>query len=283
MVAGVLRGSKHWSRESLGKMWGLLIPLLSTVFSKLRPDTIRFWQTCLRFAFARRDPRRFLPLVRLIIYGNPFDPHSEAPFAEAAKLELLLLLLNSWDWRVVSAIAVSKPRLLDALANPYKQVRDTAGILLYMLSSSEYSVSYTGVELAIDDLARYGATGRDFSHWAGSQHTQTMIEGMASQVSLWKESHIPSNEGTSNYSRGSKTLMTFFLAGFGYSSKRLSIEHIPTLLPMFSVLQEQSDDEEVARLAKLVMQYLAQVLYTAQMSEGVTSKVLALLEEESNS
>ncbi|KAJ2908711.1 Proteasome activator BLM10, partial [Coemansia aciculifera] len=31
MISGVLRGSKHWSRESLDKMWGLLIPLLSTV------------------------------------------------------------------------------------------------------------------------------------------------------------------------------------------------------------------------------------------------------------
>ncbi|KAJ2740126.1 Proteasome activator BLM10, partial [Coemansia sp. BCRC 34301] len=283
MVAGVLRGSKHWSRESLEKMWGLVIPLLSTVFSKLRPDTIRFWQTCLRFAFARRDPRRFLPLVRLIIYGSPFDPQSEAPFTEAAKLELLLLLLNSWDWRVVSAIAASKPRLFEALAHPYKQVRDSAGILMYTMSSSEYSVSYTSVELAMDDLARYGATGRDFSHWAGSQQTQSMIEKMTSQVTLWKADHIPSNEGTSNYSRGSKTLLTFFIAGFSYSSKRLSAEHIPPILPMFSVLQEQSDDEEVARLAKALMQYLAQVLYTTQMSETVTSKMLALLEEEANS
>ncbi|KAJ2059657.1 Proteasome activator BLM10 [Coemansia sp. S146] len=283
MIAGVLRGSKYWSRESLDKMWGLLIPLLSTAFSKLRPDTLRFWQTSLRFAFARRDPRRFLPLVRLIIYGNPFDPQSEAPFTEAAKIELLLLLINSWDWRIVSAIAASKPRLLDALAHPYKQVRDAAGILMYTLYSAEYSVSYTGVELAIDDLARYGATGRDFSHWEGSQKTQMFIKEMASRVNEWKADHIPSNEGTSNYSRGSKTLLTFFLAGFSYSSKRLAIEHIPSILPMFSVLQEQSDDEEVARLAKAVMQFFSQILYTSQMSEGVTSKVLALLEESSNS
>ncbi|KAJ2066260.1 Proteasome activator BLM10, partial [Coemansia sp. S155-1] len=283
MIAGVLRGSKYWSRESLDKMWALLIPLLSTVFSKLRPDTLRFWQTGLRFAFARRDPRRFLPLVRLIIYGNPFDPQSEAPFAEAAKIELLLLLINSWDWRIVSAIAASKPRLSDALAHPYKQVRDAAGILMYTLYSAEYSVSYTGVELAIDDLARYGATGRDFSHWEGSQRTQKSIEEMTSRVNEWKADHIPSNEGTSNYSRGSKTLLTFFLAGFSYSSKRLAIEHIPSILPMFSVLQEQNDDEEVARLAKAVMQFFSQILYTAQMSEGVTSKVLALLEESSNS
>ncbi|KAJ2865396.1 Proteasome activator BLM10 [Coemansia aciculifera] len=283
MIAGVLRGSKYWSRESLDKMWGLLIPLLSTAFSKLRPDTLRFWQTSLRFAFARRDPRRFLPLVRLIIYGNPFDPQSEAPFAEAAKIELLLLLINSWDWRIVSAITASKPRLLDALAHPYKQVRDAAGILMYTLYSAEYSVSYTDVETAIDDLARYGATGRDFSHWEGSQKTQMFVKEMASRVSEWKADHIPSNEGTSNYSRGSKTLLTFFLAGFSYSSKRLAIEHIPSILPMFSVLQEQSDDEEVARLAKAVMQFFSQILYTSQMSEGVTSKVLALLEESSNS
>ncbi|KAJ2003803.1 Proteasome activator BLM10 [Coemansia thaxteri] len=283
LVVGVLRGSKHWSQESLEKMWKLFIPLMSTVFAKLRPDTLRFWQTGLRYAFARRDPRRFLPLVRLIIYGNPFDPQSEASFSEAVKLELLTLLINSWDWRIAPAILASKPRLHEALAHPYKMVRDAAGVLIYELSSSEFSVSYSSVQLAIEDFARYGPTGRDFSPWSGTQRTQRMIGEMTSQVSQWKAEHIPSNEGTSNYSRGSKTLLMFFLAAFNYSTKRLTIAHIPSILPLISVLQEQIDDEEVSRLAKVTMQYFSQLLYTAQMSEEVASCILALLEESSHS
>ncbi|KAI8324724.1 hypothetical protein GQ54DRAFT_45880 [Martensiomyces pterosporus] len=282
MIAGLLRGSKHWSKGALERMWGLLIPLLNSLLSRLRPDSLRFWQTCLQFSFARRDPRRFLPLIRLLVYGNAFDPMAEAPFAEAAKLELLRVLVSSWDWRIASAIVASSPRLMDALAHPYKQVRDAAGVLMYMLSSSEYSVSFDCVGQAVRSLADCGPTGRDYSHWKGTPRTQAMIAAMTCKITEWKSEHKPSNEGTSNYSRGSKTLLNFLLAGFGYSSKRLAIEYIPDALPLLSSLQEQHDDEDVSRLAKVILQFFSQVLYTAHMSKDVASKILALLEDTPN-
>ncbi|KAJ2706444.1 Proteasome activator BLM10 [Coemansia sp. IMI 203386] len=281
MIAGLVRGSKHWGKDALARMWELLIPLLTLVFSRLRPDTLRFWQVCLQYSIARRDPRRYLPLIELVVCTNAFDPQAEAPFAEASKLELLRVLLSCWDWRIASTIVASRPRLMDALAHPYKQVRDIAGIVMYMLFSSEYSISYQCVSTAIDDFARYGSTGRDFSHWGGTRRTQGLIRDMTANVDAWKEEHIPSNEGTSNYIRGSKTLLTFFLASFGYCSRRLAIEHIPTILPIFSVLQEQHDDEDVSRLANVIMQFFSQVLYTAEISEGVANKILALLDESS--
>ncbi|KAJ1729070.1 Proteasome activator BLM10 [Coemansia biformis] len=282
MIGGLLRGSKHWAQDSLASMWERLVPLLETVFSKLGPDTMRFWQACLHYAFARRDPRRYLPLVRMLVYRNPFNPQSETPFVEAAKLELLRVLISAWDWRIASTIVASRPRLLDALAHPYKQVRDMAGIVMYMLSSAEFSVSYPQAEVAIDDLARHGPTGRDFMHWAGTQRTQALVREMTQRVSGWKAEHVPSNEGTSNYSRGSKTLLTFVLAGFSYSSRRVAVSHISSVLPLSSVLQEQHDDDEVSRLAKTIMQLFAQVLYTTQLSEDVASRILALLTDSSS-
>ncbi|PIA16947.1 hypothetical protein COEREDRAFT_62035 [Coemansia reversa NRRL 1564] len=282
IIGGLLRGSKHWAQGSLDRMWDLLIPLLDAVFSKLSSDTERFWQTCMHYAFARRDPRRYLPLIRLLLYTRQFDPHSEAPFAEQAKLEHLRMMVGSWDWRIVSAIVASRPQLLDALAHPYKQVRDVAGVLMYMLSVSEFSVSYPKVEVAIDDLARYGPTGRDFSHWEGTQRTQSLIQNMLHKVEEWKADHVPSIEGTSNYSRGSKTLLTFFISGYYFSSRRLTIEHLPSILPLVSVLQEQHDDEELLHLAKTTMQFFSQILYTASMSEVAATKTLALLEDSSN-
>ncbi|KAJ1951714.1 Proteasome activator BLM10, partial [Dipsacomyces acuminosporus] len=267
MIAGLLRGSKHWSKDALSWMWERLLPLVDSILARLRPDSIRFWQMCLQFSFARRDPRRYLPLVRLLIYGNPFDPVSEAPFTEATKLELLRVLVGSWDWRIASAIVASKPRLLDALAHPYKQVRDAAGVLMYMLSSSEFAVTYTSVDSALRSIASCGPTGLDFSHWQGTPRTIAMIGEMNSKIAQWKAEHKPSNEGTSNYSRGCKTLLNFLLAGFGYCSKRLAIEHIPAILPLLSSLQEQHDDEDVSRLAKVILDFFSQILYTSRMSK----------------
>ncbi|KAJ1987545.1 Proteasome activator BLM10 [Coemansia spiralis] len=282
LISGLLRGSKHWALGSLKKMWDKVVPLLSVVFSKLRPDSIRFWQRCLQFAFARRDPRRFLPLLKQIIYGRPFDPQSEAPFVEATKLELLRVLICCWDWRIASSIIASKPRLLEALAHPYQQVRDSAGVFMYVLSSAEFFVSYPKVDMAIEDLARYGPTGCDFSHWKGTPRTQTLIHRMIEQVKGWETEHVPSNEGTSNYSRGSKTLLTFFLAGFSHGSRRLAIDNIPSVLPLVSVLQEQHDDEDVSRMAKVLLQFFSQILYTPQILEDVATNILSLLDNSSN-
>ncbi|KAJ2785455.1 Proteasome activator BLM10 [Coemansia javaensis] len=279
MIAGLLRGSKHWARASLAAMWERLVPVMEAVLSRLTPDILRFWQVCLHFAFARRDPRRFLPLIRLVVYSDPFNPRSEAPFAEAAKLELLRVLVSAWDWRIASTIAASRPRLLDALAHPYKQVRDAAGVVMYMLSLAEFSVSYADVDGAVDDLARYGPTGRDFSSWPGTQRAQALVRDMVARVGAWKEDHVPSNEGTSSYSRGSKTLLTFFVSGFRYSPRWLAVAHIPAVLPLASVLQEQHDDDEVARLAKIIMQYFSQVLYTGAVAEDVAARMLALLRD----
>ncbi|KAJ2768107.1 Proteasome activator BLM10, partial [Coemansia nantahalensis] len=282
MVGGLLRGSKHWAQGALAAMWERLVPLLATVFSKLTLDTLRFWQGGLQYAFARRDPRRFLPLIQLIVRGNPFNPEAEAPFGEAVKLELLRGLICTWDWRIASAIVAGRPRLLDALAHPYKQVRGIAGTVMYMLSSAEFSVSYPQVDVAIDDLARYGPTGRDFMHWAGTPRTQTLVREMTERVRGWKADHVPSSEGTSNYSRGSKTLLTFYIAGFIHSGRRLAVSHIPAILPLSSVLQEQHDDEEVSALAKTITQFLAQALYTAEISQDVATRVLDLLGDPSS-
>ncbi|ORX73645.1 hypothetical protein DL89DRAFT_289388 [Linderina pennispora] len=283
MVSGMLRGAKHWSKEALSRMWTSLIPVMSTVFSKLRPDTVRFWQTGLQYVFARRDPRRFVPLIHLLLYGNPFDPTSEATFIEATKLDLLRTMVNSWDWRIAPAIIASNVRLMDALAHPYKQVRDSAGVLMYIMASAEFSPSYSSVAEALADSLQHGSTGRDFSRWTGTPGTVAMIEEIRNQILRWHVEHKPSSEGTSNYSRGSKTLLNFLVAGFTYCSRRITLSHVPTFLPLLATMQDQNDDEDMSRLAKIIMQFTSQVLYTSTVVEDVAKDILTLLTDSPNS
>ncbi|KAJ1773190.1 Proteasome activator BLM10 [Coemansia sp. RSA 1813] len=278
-IGGLLRGSKHWAKASLQKMWDKMIPLLTAVLANLRPDSIHFWQRGLHFAFARRDPRRFLPLLKLIIYGRPFDPHAETPFVEAAKLDFLRTLLATWDWRIVSTIVASKPRLFEALAHPYEQVRVSVGGAMSSLCSLEFSVTYPQVTMAVEDLARYGSTGCDYSYWEGTQRTRALIERMGSQITEWKADHVPSNEGASDFSRGSKTLLDFLLSFFVYSSRRLSIKSLSLVLPLVAGLQEWHDNEDIATMAKGLFHFYAQILCTPQLSESVVANILELLED----
>ncbi|KAJ2549789.1 Proteasome activator BLM10, partial [Coemansia sp. RSA 1933] len=281
-IGGVLRGSKHWGRASLQKMWDRVIPLLAKVLGNLRPDSIHHWQRGLHFALARRDPRRFLPLLKLLIYGRPFDPHAETPFVEAAKLEFLRTLLATWDWRIVSTIVASKPRLVEALAHPYEQVRTPVSAVLSTLCSLEYAVTYAQVETAVEDLARYGSTGCDYSQWEGTARTRALIGRMGDQITEWKAGHVPSNEGASQFSRGSKTLLDFLLSFFAFSSRRLAVESLGLVLPVVAGLQEWHDDEDIAATAKVLFHFYAQVLCTPQVSGRVVASVVGLLDDASS-
>ncbi|KAJ1907505.1 Proteasome activator BLM10 [Coemansia sp. IMI 209127] len=278
-IGGLLRGSKHWAKASLQKLWDKVIPLLTVVLANLRPDSIHFWQRGLHFALARRDPRRFLPLLKLLIYGRPFDPHAETPFVEAAKLDFLRTLLATWDWRIVSTIIASKPRLFEALAHPYEQVRVSVGGVMSTLCSLEFSVAYAQANVAIEDLARYGSTGCDYSYWEGTQRTRGLIERIGSQITEWKADHVPSNEGASEFSRGSKTLLDFLLSFFAYSSRRLAIKSLSLVLPLVASLQEWHDDEDIASTAKGLFHFYAQILCTPQLSESVVADILGLLKD----
>ena len=44
-MLGLVRGSKHWSKESLEMLWGWFGPRLDKIFAQLKPDTVTFWDS----------------------------------------------------------------------------------------------------------------------------------------------------------------------------------------------------------------------------------------------
>ena len=48
IVAGMIRGSKHWTLEMLDKLWDKLRPFLTEVCDNLSVDTLAYWNDCFR-------------------------------------------------------------------------------------------------------------------------------------------------------------------------------------------------------------------------------------------
>ena len=44
VLAGLLRGSKHWPPEDLDHLWTWAIERISRVYSQLKPDTLPCWE-----------------------------------------------------------------------------------------------------------------------------------------------------------------------------------------------------------------------------------------------
>ena len=65
LVAGIVRGSKHWSHNEVQQMWAFVIPTLEAVVARVEHHTVGDFASMLRYCVYDRDPRRFYPLTDL--------------------------------------------------------------------------------------------------------------------------------------------------------------------------------------------------------------------------
>ncbi|CAG2057001.1 unnamed protein product [Timema podura] len=80
ILAGIIRGAKHWPFEMVVKMWDKLCPILKTAMANMTEETIADWGICFATASECRDPNRHHWLLELLIE----DPlRDEASFIEA--------------------------------------------------------------------------------------------------------------------------------------------------------------------------------------------------------
>jgi proteasome activator subunit 4 len=67
VIAGLIRGSKHWPFAKTEAMWNVLCPILRTAFSNVNVESISDWGTAIATASESRDPNRIGWLMELIL------------------------------------------------------------------------------------------------------------------------------------------------------------------------------------------------------------------------
>ncbi|CAG8434329.1 1354_t:CDS:10 [Diversispora eburnea] len=120
ILAGLIRGSKHWSLKRLQSLWDWLISVIRPTFNSITPDSLVYWERFLGYCFRNRDPRRVLPLIDLI-YNTPLDPASHASFAEAKKLFFINTFISSFSWRIIPKSQSLIDLYFRNIRHPYKQ------------------------------------------------------------------------------------------------------------------------------------------------------------------
>ena len=58
IIAGLIRGTKHWSWDMTVNLWSWMQPLLRKVVSKITVESFGNWGTCFATASESRDPQR---------------------------------------------------------------------------------------------------------------------------------------------------------------------------------------------------------------------------------
>ncbi|KAJ7404837.1 hypothetical protein WISP_143263 [Willisornis vidua] len=105
IIAGLIRGSKHWTFEKVEKLWKLLCPLLRTALSNITVETYNDWGTCIATSCESRDPRKLHWLFELLL-ESPLSGEGGS-FVDACVLTYIFMI----DVSLPNTAATQSPRV----------------------------------------------------------------------------------------------------------------------------------------------------------------------------
>lgn len=128
IIAGLIRGSKHWPFDETAAMWAEVVPLLQNALGNLTVETVADWGICFATATEGRDPNKYYWLYELLM-EEPLR-RDESSFIECGRLYALQGALNQQVWRLSELLQELFVYLQDFLTHPYQNVRERISSVL---------------------------------------------------------------------------------------------------------------------------------------------------------
>lgn len=285
ILAGLIRGTKHWSIGQLDHLWtSWLTPLLSKVFNAITPDSLTYWESFVRFAAQRRDPRRIQPLMTLILEAE-MDPTSDAAFNESRKLVLARTLMVCLQWRFHPLIERMLSMYLNNIQHPYKQVREILGFNINELLQLEWVPSYPSVPQLLAENAKIDGVGNVPTALTPHQAERTQV--ILNKLDRWLEemnqsNAVTSNSGSSDYAHASKTLLCWLYEATKDWVVAGTLPYVLPFLPKLFAMQEINDDQDLHIMATNVLGFIARLNYPPSMIPLMIDEFLNILTTSSS-
>ncbi|XP_076463728.1 proteasome activator complex subunit 4B-like [Babylonia areolata] len=139
VLAGLIRGSKHWPFEKIKEMWDWLLPLLTFIRNNITIETQDDWGTFFSTLSESRDPRQLHWMFELLL-DSPINGEAGA-FGDASRLLMLQQGLIQQEWRVPQIMHRILTDVTPHLGHHYKAVRDQLGSLLSNIFLYDYRLN----------------------------------------------------------------------------------------------------------------------------------------------
>ena len=124
ILAGLIRGCKHWDWQMTEHLWSWLVPVLRGLLGKVTVETIKDWGTCFATASESRDPNRIHWMLEVLM-EEPL--RSQGSFLDASRLYVLQGAMAQQEWRIGSLLHQLDRFLVPFLTHPYQNVRERLG------------------------------------------------------------------------------------------------------------------------------------------------------------
>ncbi|XP_048863845.1 proteasome activator complex subunit 4A isoform X1 [Brienomyrus brachyistius] len=267
VIAGLIRGCKHWSFQKVESLWMLLCPLLRTALSNITVETYTDWGTCIATACESRDPRKLHWLFEMLM-ESPVNGEGGS-FVDACRLYVLQGGLAQQEWRVPELLHRLLQYLEPKLTQVYKNVRERIGSVLTYIFMIDVSLPYTR-PTASPRIAEF--TERMLVR------LKPLMEGEEEiQNHVVEENGLMEQDERTQAIKLLKTVLKWLMASTGRSFSIAVPEQLQFLPLLFKIAPVENDDsyDEMKRDAKTCLSLMSQgLLYPAQIPQ-----VLQVLQE----
>ncbi|XP_063073010.1 proteasome activator complex subunit 4B [Engraulis encrasicolus] len=267
IIAGLVRGSKHWNYKKLQALWEFLIPLMRTALSRITVETYTDWGTCVATACESRDPRKLHWLLEMLM-ESPLSGEGGS-FVDACHLYVLQGGLAQQEWRVPELLHRLLEYLEPKLTAVYKNVRERIGSVLTYIFMIDVALPQTQTTTS--------PSIRAFTERVLLQ-LKPLLEGDEEiQNHVIEENGVGEQDERTQAIKLLKTVLKWQMASAGRTFTTPVPQQLQLLPLLFKIAPVENDDsyDELKRDAKTCLSLMSQgLLYPEQIP-----LVLAALKE----
>lgn len=281
LVSGLIESLRYESDEIHHEVWDWCGPIIKDVLEdRLTPENLTYWQHCVSSVFMHRDPRRFLPLLK-VVTTLPLDMDSHSAFAESAKIQVLRKMVAAIGWHFQSGDEAIE-KFIAHVDHPYKRVRDEIGRALNNLFAMQYFESHPTVTHFLEANIKSDSSLGVEPYSPNAKLTTTMTE-MFAKLRQWRLERPPGQEAPSQYTMASKTMTTWIYHSIDLTEAYLLLPFVPSLiLPEILHMLDVKEDNDLLVLAVGVFKQLGNIVYpNSQIRPMVDSLVNIMTTDQS--
>lgn len=286
LLAGILRGSKHWSIEARDQLYAWLEPLLPQFLVNTALDSRDHWQFALEYGLGNNDPRRNGPLVQAIIErGLDVYADNKAAAKDEASTTATVEALSNLSEVLIGEAPMLRPvlrvianRSLDNFSRDATQVRQLVATNLNKATAELHYPSFG----SLDALLAASRTGKGSLVWQPDTPRKYLAK-IHEKLTELRPLRIPTSQGTSEYDHLANTTL-LWISEQGLTVVNRGVEDaIIDFVPDLFEMSEIHDNDLIVAGAKAMLAFVNTANHSQERAEHLITVILDAVQSSSGS